>query len=399
MKRARWHPFAPRSLAAALALAVACLAAKDLFFPMGFRKDPEPTVVVLPRGGNVDDIARELQDRGLIKSSFSFALLARLTGVDRRLMAGQYRFHRGQSVLAILNKLASGMSGQDLVAIPEGLTQRDIARVFERQLGVPADSFLVACTDTALLSELHVPAPSLEGYLFPASYAFLPGTPPATIVRRMVSETRRVLDEELAGGSPVAHELTPHQVLTLASIVEAEAARPDERQRIAAVYLNRMRRGMRLQADPTVAYALGGYRERLYYSDLRVDSPYNTYRNAGLPPGPIGNPGRASIHAALFPQPGSRELFFVARGDGTHIFSQTGEAHEAARLAIREARTVSAPTDSGVDSTAAVLNLPARRAGLVPASRTKPPAHEAPQPEKVVPQTSVPDTAAGKEKP
>ena len=147
-----------------------------------------------------------------------------------------------------------------------------------------------------------------------------------------MAETQRTLEQEFARGTPVSHELTPHEVLTLASIVEAEAARPEERERISAVYLNRLRKGMRLQADPTVAYALGGYRARLFYSDLRVESPYNTYRNYGLPPGPIGNPGRAAIHAVLNPLPGSKELFFVARGDGTHIFSETGEEHETARL-------------------------------------------------------------------
>lgn len=371
MSGSRWHPFTPRNLAAGLALVVVGLVAKDLFFPVGFRRQPEPTVVVLAPGGNVDDIARELAARGVIKSPFAFGLLARITGVDRGLKAGQYRIHRGESVLAILRQLARGMSGEDLVTIPEGLAVRDIARLLEEGLGVPPDSFYAACADTALLRELGVPAPTPEGYLFPSSYAFLPGTPAAAILRRMAGETRRVLEEELAAGSPVAHELTPHEILTLASIVEAEAARPEERQRIAAVYLNRLRKGMRLQADPTVAYALGGYRERLYYTDLGVESPYNTYRNAGLPPGPIGNPGRASIHAVLSPSPSSRDLFFVARGDGTHVFSETGEAHEAARLAIRAARAAAADSGPAADSTAAVLNLPAQRAGLGPPTTQK----------------------------
>jgi len=147
-----------------------------------------------------------------------------------------------------------------------------------------------------------------------------------------------VLEEELARGGPIAVELTPHEILTLASIVEAEAMRSSERPRIAAVYLNRLRRHMLLQADPTVQYALGGHRARIYYSDLRVQSPYNTYLNVGLPPGPIGNPGRASIEAVLNPTPGSRELFFVARGDGSHIFSETGEQHLAAVARIRALR-------------------------------------------------------------
>jgi UPF0755 protein len=386
---ARWHPFRPRNLAGLLAAVVVALAVKDLLFPLGFHRDPEPTVVLLPPGGNVDSIARELEARGLIKSPFAFGLLARVTGVDRNLKAGQYRIHRGESVPEILKTLSRGMSGEDLVTIPEGLTLRDVALVYDRDLGVPADSLLAACADTALLRELSIPAPTLEGYLFPSSYAFLPGTPAATIVRRMVAETRRVLAEELAGDSPVAHELSAHQVLTLASIVEAEAARPEERERIAAVYLNRLRKGMRLQADPTVAYALGGYRERLYYSDLRVESPYNTYRNAGLPPGPIGNPGRASIHAVLWPRPGSHDLFFVARGDGGHVFSETGEAHEAARQAIRVQRRA-ASGGAVSDSTAAVLDLPARRAGL---TGSAPPAGGGPSKTPETAPPAAPDTA------
>jgi len=368
----RWHPFRPGNLAALLALVALALVARDLFFPVGFRPDKQPTVILVPQGASLDSIASELRSHGLIKSPFAFGLLARLSGVDRNLKAGQYRLHRGESVLAILHTLSRGMSGEDLVTIPEGLTLKDIARVYERDLGVPADSFVAVCSDTAVLHSLDVPAPSVEGYLFPSSYAFLPGTPPEVIVRRMVGETRTVLDEELAaGGSPVAAELSPHQILTMASIVEAEAARPEERQRIAAVYLNRLRKGMRLQADPTVAYALGGYRERLYYSDLRVDSPYNTYRNAGLPPGPIGNPGRAAIHAVLWPTPDSHELFFVARGDGSHIFNVSAEAHEAARMALKAARAAQATSDVAAESTAAVLHLPAGRPAPKPGTQTE----------------------------
>ena len=366
MKGARWHPFRPRNLAALLAVVALLLVARDLFFPVGFRPDKEPTVILVPQGASLDSIAAELRSHGLIKSPFAFALLARLNGVDRTLKAGQYRLHRGESVLAILSTLKRGMSGEDLITIPEGLTLKDIARVYERQLGVPADSFVAACSDTAVLHGFDVPAPTLEGYLFPSSYAFLPGTPAAVIVRRMVGETRQVLDQELAGGSPVAAELSPHQILTMASIVEAEAARPEERERIAAVYLNRLRKGMRLQADPTVAYALGGYRERLYYSDLRVESPYNTYRNAGLPPGPIGNPGRAAIHAVLWPTPESHELFFVARGDGSHIFNVSAEAHEAARMALKASRAAAQAAGGAPESTAAVLHLPAGRPAPTP---------------------------------
>ena len=357
----------PRNLAGVVALALLLLLCRDLFFPFGFRPSGPPIEILIPRGRSLDDIAEQLQREGLIQSPFGFLLLARATGVDRVLKAGQYQFRRGEPVLAILNRLTRGMSGLDLLGIPEGLTFRDVARVLVRRGIIDSEApFLSACVDTALLAELEIPAPTVEGYLFPSSYAFLPGTTPATVVRRMVAETRRVLAEEFASDSPMILEYTPHEILTLASIVEAEAARAEERERIAAVYLNRLRRGMRLQADPTVAYALGGYRPRIFYSDLRVDSPYNTYRNEGLPPGPIGNPGRAAVHAVLHPLPGSRELFFVSRGDGTHIFNETGEAHEAARINIQAARDarLRASAAAEAESTFSRLLLPAERAGL-----------------------------------
>jgi UPF0755 protein len=201
------------------------------------------------------------------------------------------------------------------------------------------------------------PGPTLEGYLFPDTYAFLPTTSPTTIVRTMAGQARRVLDEELSRGGPIALEFTPHEILTLASIVEAEAMLAEERPRIAAVYLNRLRRKMLLQADPTVQYALGGHRQRIYYSDLRIESPYNTYLNVGLPPGPIGNPGRSSIQAVLNPTPGSRELFFVARGDGGHIFTETGESHLAAVARVRSARS-RAPVESDSGAVSPEESLP-----------------------------------------
>jgi len=203
-------------------------------------------------------------------------------------------------VLSILTVFVRGMGGQDLITIPEGQTARDLARLFEQRLGTDPEEFLAAVADSALVAEFGAPqGATLEGYLFPETYAFLPTTAPVTIVRTMAGKARRVLDEELARGGPIAVELTPHEILTLASIVEAEAMRASERPRIAAVYLNRMRRHMLLQADPTVQYALGGHHARIFYSDLKVQSPYNTYLHPGLPPGPIGNPGRASIQAVL----------------------------------------------------------------------------------------------------
>jgi len=351
VKRPRFHP---RQAVWVLGIVVLALVARDVLFPSGFTRTREARTMFVRPGESLDEIANDLVSLGLLKSPFAFSILARLTRTDRQLKAGQYTFHRGDSVLSILTVFVRGMSGQNLITIPEGQTAKDIARILEVRLGTDPEAFLAAVADSALGAEAGAPSgATLEGYLFPETYGFLPTTAPTTIVRTMALKARRVLDEELARGGPIAVELTPHEILTLASIVEAEAMRASERPRIAAVYLNRLRRRMLLQADPTVQYALGGHRARIYYSDLRVQSPYNTYLHVGLPPGPIGNPGRASIEAVLNPTPGSRELFFVARGDGTHIFSETGEQHLAAVARVRAARgafdsLVTIPLDPGL---------------------------------------------------
>ncbi len=335
-RRSRFHP---RQLVYVLGLFVALLVVRDVFFPSGFVRTGETRTVFVRPGAKIDEIGSELVAQGLLRSPFAFSILARLTRTDRQLKAGQYTFHVGDSVLQILTVFVRGMSGQNLITIPEGQTAKDIAHLLAARLGTDPEDFLAATADSALVAEAGAPTgTTLEGYLFPETYAFLPTTTPQVIVRTMSLQTHKVLDEELARGGPIAVELSPHEILTLASIVEAEAQRPEERPRIAAVYLNRLRRHMLLQADPTVQYALGGHRARVFYSDLRVQSPYNTYLNPGLPPGPIGNPGRASIEAVLNPTPGSRDLFFVARGDGSHIFSETGEQHEEAVSRIRAQR-------------------------------------------------------------
>lgn len=361
--------FHPRNLAGVITLGVLLVLVRDLFFPFGIRATGEPIEMLIPPGRSLDVIARDLKHEGLIRTPFGFSLLARATGVDRVIKAGQYTFRRGEPVLLILNRLNRGMTGLNLVGIPEGLTFRDVGRILLRRgILLSAEEFNAACVDTALLHEMGVPAPTFEGYLFPSTYDFLPASTPATVVRRMVAETQRVLAAELQAETPIVHELTPHEVLTMASIVEAEAVHSSERERIAAVYLNRLRRGMKLQADPTVAYALGGWRPRIMYSDLRVDSPYNTYRHYGLPPGPIGNPGRAAIHAVLHPMPGSKELYFVARGDasGTHIFSENAAGHEAAVRRFRAVRAAKerAKSVAQAESVFSRVVLPAERAGL-----------------------------------
>jgi peptidoglycan lytic transglycosylase G len=216
---------------------------------------------------------------------------------------------------------------------------------------VPVAEFDSLAHDHGFLDSLSVDAPSLEGYLAPDSYEFLPGTSPEVAFRTMVGRTREILLHAAVGRDSLPLGLSLYQVLTLASIVEAEAVVNDERPRIARVYLNRLQRGMKLQADPTVGYALGkGPRTRLYLRNLRVDSPFNTYLHEGLPPGPICNPGRASIEGVLNPTPDSHELYFVARGAGRHLFAETYQQHLAN---IRKVRVPGAEEPASDSLTAA----------------------------------------------
>jgi UPF0755 protein len=333
----RKRTFRPSRWALLLLVAAAGAVGYDLFLPAGFFPPPEQRVILVQRGETLRGIASELQRVGLLRGTLTFHVLARLMRLDRQVKAGQYSFHLGTSVPELLRSFARGMSGLNLVSIPEGLTMTEVSLLLSNHLGVPIAEFDSLAHDRAFLDSLGVEAPSLEGYLAPDSYEFLPGTSPEVAFRTMVNRTRNVLLHAATGRDSLPLGLSLYQVLTLASIVEAEAVMNDERPRIARVYLNRLQRGMKLQADPTVGYALGrGPRTRLYLRNLHVDSPFNTYLHEGLPPGPICNPGRLSIEAVLTPNTESNELYFVARGQGRHLFADTYQQHLANIRAVRQ---------------------------------------------------------------
>ena len=222
-----------------------------------------------------------------------------------------------------------------MVTIPEGFSLGQIASVLAAKLNVPVDSVMAAASDTALLHRLDVPTPTLEGYLFPDTYIFPEHTTARAAVDAMVRRFEQVWKPEWTARLDTLH-LSRNDVLTLASIVEKEAKVPEERPVIAAAYLNRLRDGMLLQADPTVQYALGKHVARVLYKDLDVESAYNTYKHKGLPPGPIASPGRASIEAALYPANVPYE-YFVAFPDGHHEFRTDLKSHEQAKLEARKA--------------------------------------------------------------
>lgn len=289
----------------------------------------------MPRGATAGEIARQLEGAGLVKHPRLFALFARVRGTAGELKSGRYRFRESAGWPEILDRLERGEVVTRAVTIPEGFTLREIAPRVADVSRAPVEEILRLAADSGMARRLGVPGPTLEGYLFPDTYRFAEEVPPSEALEAMVHRYREFWTPERRAR---ADSLGLHQrdVVTLASIVEEEARVPEERPVIAAVYLNRLRRGMRLQADPTVQYALGEPRERLLYRhiDSVADHPYNTYTQDGLPPGPISSPGEASLLAVLHPAE-VPWLFFVARPDGSHVFTRTEREHINAKNRIR----------------------------------------------------------------
>ncbi len=305
--------------------------------------EPQRTIeVTVPAGSTFDSILDTLVTRGVVNGRRRFRLYARLTGADRQIRSGNYELVTGTSWGGILETLTTGRVVTSEMTIPEGFTIADmvarVAEIVER----PADTVRARLTDPDAHLRWDLPGPGLEGYLFPDTYRFAPGVALDVVIETMVERyhaawtaARITRLEEL--------DMSENELVTLASIIQAEARRVEEMPTISAVYHNRLRRGMRLQADPTVLYALGGRRERLLYAaiDSVADNPYNTYIQRGLPPGPIAAPGEAAIHAALYPTE-EGYLYFVARPDGRHIFTHSLEEHNLAREIARSERNAAA---------------------------------------------------------
>ncbi len=289
--------------------------------------------VTIRKGSSFKEAAESLSVHGLVASPRVFSLYATIRNRDRTLRWGTYVLRPGLSWGLMLDALRLGRGVIHEVTIPEGLSIADVEPLLMDALDVTQDSLDAAVRDTALLHELDIPTHTLEGYLFPDTYTFPDKTTARDAIRMMVEQFER---EWQPGWTEQARSmrLTRHDIVTLASIVEREVRRDEERPVIAAVYLNRLKIGMPLMADPTVSYALGKKPGRVYLKDLRVKSPYNTYRRAGLPPGPIASPGIASIRASLFPaKVGYR--FFVAAPDGHHEFRRTYAEHLEAIEMVR----------------------------------------------------------------
>jgi UPF0755 protein len=299
------------------------------------------TQVPIPPGASITRIGKILQEQDVVSHWLVFAIAAKLSGEGGRLQNGIYRFPASMRVWDVVSSLHAGRyQVQVWLTFHEGITTRGIAAMLHERLGMNADTVLALTRKSSFLAKLGLNTPTLEGYLYPETYLCKLDDTPEKILTAMHQQFRKNI---LAGlKAQIAAQRRPlRDVMTMASIVEGETKKGAERSKVAGVYYNRLRRGMLLQADPTIQYIIPDGPRRLYYKDLRVPSPYNTYLHRGLPPGPVNNPGKAAVLAALFPE-SHPFLYFVADGTGGHRFSRTLAEHNAAVAAYRKLLTANA---------------------------------------------------------
>jgi UPF0755 protein len=320
----------PIALFALFVAAVMAVAALFQFFDTPASKDRNTLIVSVAPGQPFSAVARKLQEEGLVTDAFRLTVLARAEGVARKIQAGEYEFSASMSPRQILDAMVSGRVRLLKVTIPEGFTMKDIGRRLEDNGITNADGFLKLARDPKFVSSLGIQGKTLEGYLYPDTYRFFRNTDPEKVIKIMVDRWRSVFDQfrERVQQS----DMNELQIMTLASIVEKETALPKEKPLVASVYLNRLKKNMRLYADPTVIYGIESFDGNITKDHLRTDTPYNTYLRHGLPPGPIASPDKESIAAVLDPAH-TNYLYFVSRNDGSHEFSSSYRAH---RRAVRK---------------------------------------------------------------
>jgi len=314
---------------------ICCFAASCWFLGCQPVAREDPVWVTIPHGASIEAVAESLAVHQLITSPGSFKWYAKFSGATDSLKAGSYRLYVGMSPGEIVDELREGRPFVDSLVIPSGSWLNEIAAYVERKLAIPADSFVVVAHDSALVAHMRARGPSLEGYLFPGVHRVRRGATAREVVYVM-------LDAFEANWRPEwtlrldSLGLSRDEIVTLASIVEGEGGVDTDAPYIASVYHNRLRQGMRLQADPTVVYGMGK-RRRLYNGDYGIGSPYNTYRIEGLPPTPIGNPSAATLEAVLYPEE-TEFLYFVASENGQHIFTRSYREHLDTIRSIRDHR-------------------------------------------------------------
>jgi len=289
----------------------------------------KPVTVVIPRGASFRVIANNLEREGVVRSAGRFIFAASLLGARRKVQAGEYELAGSMTPIEILRVLVSGAVKKYMVTVPEGYSAKEVAGLLENAELVKADDFIARAFDPALAKTLGVEGKSLEGYLFPDTYRLTKGLTSDEIIALMVDRFKSVYFAEIDAAAR-ERGMSMKKVVTLASIIEKETGASSERGMISAVFHNRLKKKIRLQSDPTVIYGIDGFDGNLTKKHLlRRDNPYNTYKRYGLPPGPIANPGRESLEAAVNPEEVGY-LYFVSKNDGTHYFSKSLKEHNRA---------------------------------------------------------------------
>lgn len=309
-------------------LALAGVAGVYLYWAWNRALDPGSDTYVVQPGTPLRAFARDLAARGVLTEPHSFVLLAHLKGVSRDLKAGEYRFRRGINARALLDQVVAGRVVEYPLVLVEGWTFRQVRQALEAAPRL--QQTLTGLSDAEVMARLGQPGVHPEGMFYPDTYFYSSAQTDLMLLARAYERMQSRLAAEWENRDPDLPLRSPYEALILASIVEKETALSEERRQVAGVFINRLRRNMRLQADPTVAYGLGdGFDGRLRARHLRTDTPYNTYTRAGLPPTPIAMPGGESLRAVMRPEK-TRALYFVSRGDGSHVFSETLEEHNRA---------------------------------------------------------------------
>jgi len=300
-------------------------------------KNDDSFFLKISKGSSFYSITNLLLKNEIIDDSFKLKATAWLLNLRSKLKAGKYEIQGGLSSYALLKQLAGGRVTVETVRILEGIQAKQIAGILKQRTEIDSARFMHLVNDPDFVKNLGVEAKTLEGFLFPDTYNFYWGMRSEDIISIMVNEFKINFTDSLRNrAAEQGHSVV--EALTLASIIEGEAVLDSERSTVSAVYHNRLKRGMRLQADPTIQYVIDDSPRRLLNRDLKIDSPYNTYKYKGLPPGPINNPGLASIRASLYPKKVSH-LYFVANGDGSHTFSRTLKEHLRAKAKFDKFRT------------------------------------------------------------
>jgi len=292
--------------------------------------------IEIQKGDSFRKIVNILDDNKIINNRFKFVLTARLLGKTRHIQSGKFNINGGINYVSLVYLLEHATFLQKKITIPEGMELIEIANIFKNELNIPIDSFLVLKENVSQFSIQYKSVKSIEGFLFPDTYYFFEDAKAEDVIQKMVNNFKKNINLNLIWGAK-EKGMTVNELITLASIIQGEVIYDSEMPTVSSVYHNRLKKNMRLQADPTIQYIIPGPDRLLKLSELRIDSEYNTYMNRGLPPGPINNPGLKAILSAISPDT-TDFIYFVARGDGYHTFSKTLRQHNNAKNKLKKIR-------------------------------------------------------------